>query len=58
MYTVVWQDNGQDRWDRFETQEAVRHLLHELSENPNVCIGDVWIFAPEADEYACTPDLF
>ena len=53
MYTVIWIENGQDRWDRFETEEEVRELLDELVENPNVCENDVWIFTPQADEYAC-----
>lgn len=52
MYTVLWRENDKDRWDRFETREDVEKLLDELSENPDVCIGDVWIFEPKADEYA------
>lgn len=57
MWTVLWQENDQDRWDRFKTKEEVLCLLNQLRENPNVCEDDTWIFPPEADEYALTPDL-
>ena len=52
MYTVLWQEAGQDKWDRLKTKEEVEILLDELQENPDVCEGDVWIFKPKADEYA------
>lgn len=51
MYTVIWQENSQDRWDRFETSEEVMVLLTELEQNPYVCENDVWIFNPNADDY-------
>ena len=52
MYTVLWQENSQDRWDRSETSEEVMVLLTELEQNPDVCESDVWIFNPNADDYA------
>ena len=52
MYTVLWQENSQDRWDRFETSEEVMVLLTKLEQNPDVCENDVWIFNPNADDYA------
>ena len=57
MYTVLWQEGNNDKWDRFETEEEVRKLIDQLSENPDVCVGDIWIFSPKADEYAYTPDI-
>lgn len=48
MWTVLWQENDQDRWDRFETKEEVLCLLDQLRENPNVCEDDTWIFSPQA----------
>lgn len=27
MWTVLWVDNGRDRWDRFETKEEVEELI-------------------------------
>lgn len=57
MYTVLWQDDGKDKWDRLENEEEVRILIDELTENPNVCESDIWIFLPEADGYAITPDM-
>lgn len=56
MYTVIWQElNGNDymdKWDRFETKEEVKELLDKLKKNQDVCEHDVWIFTPEADNYA------
>ena len=52
MYTVLWQENSQDRWDRFETSEEVMVLLTELEQNPDVCENDVWILNPDADDCA------
>ena len=58
MYTVLWRENDNDRWDRFETEEDVKVLLDELANNPNVCENDVWIFTPKADDYAFDYDSF
>lgn len=58
MYTVLWQENGMDKWDRFETKEEVDYLLEQLKENPNVCEYDIWIFNPEADDNAYTYEDF
>lgn len=44
MWTVLWKDGEKDRWDRFETEDEVRELLDKLTENPDVCEGDAWIF--------------
>lgn len=57
MWTVLWRENDQDRWDRLDSKEEVFALLDQLRENPNVCEDDTWIFPPEADEFALTPDL-
>lgn len=57
MWTVLWVDNGRDRWDRFETKEEVEELIKKITENPNVCETDAWIFPPKSDDYALTPDL-
>lgn len=52
MYTVLWQEAGQDRWDRLETKEEVSELLRKLEKDLDVYEGDVWVFKPEANEYA------
>lgn len=53
MYTIIWQEDGQDKWDRFRTKEEVRVKLKEINELPNASpLGDIWIFHPQADEYA------
>lgn len=57
MWTVLWQENNVDRWERLETEEDVLALLDELTENLDVCEDDAWIFPPTADEYALTPDM-
>lgn len=55
MYTVIWIDNnGNDRWDRFETSEEVNELL----DKENIREEDTWIFSPKADDYATTGDMF
>lgn len=56
MYTIIWRDPEGDCWDRLETKEEVLELLQRLTENGDVCIGDVWIFDPEADEHVTTGD--
>lgn len=57
MYTVLWQENGQDHWDRCEDEDEVNDLLHTIANTPNTCpLGDVWIFQPKADDYAVTGD--
>ena len=52
MYTVFWQEEGIDKWDRLETEEEVKVLLASLNASGTVCIGDVWVFTPEADNFA------
>lgn len=58
MWTVLWLEDGMDKWDRFETEDDVRDLMEKLKENPDVCEEDVWIFPPKSDEYALTGDRF
>lgn len=52
MYTILWRENEKDKWDRLETRDEVNNLLYKLTNNPDVCEGDIWIFEPKADEYA------
>lgn len=52
MYTLIWIDNGEDRWDRFEDKESLKEFLKYLKKTPGVCEGDIYIFPPEADAYA------
>lgn len=68
MYTVIWQETGVnkwdgrevsiDRWDRFETKEEVKEHLAMLEASGSVCLGDVWIFPPQADDLAIEGDHF
>ena len=51
MYTVLWRENDNDRWDKLESKEKLISLLNSLKENPDVCESDIWIFLPEADKY-------
>ena len=30
MWTIMWTENSQDRWDRLETKEEVMQLLDSL----------------------------
>ena len=52
MFTVIWTENGEDRWDRLKTKGEVKALLESLASNPNVCETDVWVFKPDADKFA------
>lgn len=52
MFTIIWSENGEDRWDRLETKGEVKTLLESLANNPNVCETDIWVFTPEADKSA------
>ncbi len=59
MYTVIWREGDIDKWDRFATKEEVMELLQQIDNNPDACcIGDVWVFSPEADEHALTGSDF
>lgn len=58
MWTIMWTENSQDRWDRLETKEEVMQLLDSLDKNPGVSKSDVWIFPPQADELALTGNDF
>lgn len=58
MWTIMWTENSQDRWDRLETKEEVMQLLDSLDKNSVVSKGDVWIFPPQADDLALTGNDF
>lgn len=58
MWTIMWTENSQDRWDRLETKEEVMQLLDSLDKNSGVSKGDVWIFPPKADDLALTGNDF
>lgn len=52
MYTIIWMELGQDKWDRLQTKEEVDDLLKKLYDEGVVCMEDIWIFSPQADECA------
>ena len=58
MYTVLWRENGEDRWDRFEDEKEVKELIAGFVKDRNVCVGDVWVFPPSSDEDAITGDTY
>ena len=58
MWTKMWTENYQDRWDRLETKEEVMQLFDSLDNNSGVSKGDVWIFPPQADDLALTGNDF
>ena len=58
MWTIMWTENSQDRWDRLETKEEVMQLLDSLDKNSGVSKGDVWISPPQADDLALTGNDF
>lgn len=58
MWTIMWTENSQDRWDRLETKEEVMQLLDSLDKNSGVSKADVWIFPPQADDLALTGNDF
>lgn len=58
MWTIMWTENSQDRWDRLETKEEVMQLLDSLDKNSGVSKGDAWIFPPQADDLALTGNDF
>lgn len=59
MYTVIWMEKGQDKWDRLKTKKEVLDKLQEIERTPEACpVGDVWIFHPKADEYASAGNEF
>ena len=58
MWTIMWTENSQDRWDRLETKEEVMQLLDSLDKNSGVSKGDVWIVPPQADDLALTGNDF
>lgn len=59
MYTILWLENGLDRWDRFESQEEIKNKLKEIEKHPDTCpLGDIWIFPPTADTLAFTGEDF
>ena len=59
MYTIIYRDGNNDKWDRFETSSEVADFIRHLKDNcPDVCINDIWIFGPTADEFADTVNTF
>lgn len=52
MYTILWVENGADKWDRLESTDEVKKLLDRLEQENTVSVGDVWIYGPEADNFA------
>ena len=56
MYTIIWTELGQDKWDRLQTKEEVDGLLKKLYDEGVACMEDIWIFSPYADEYAVDYD--
>lgn len=59
MYTMLWTENGADKWDRFSSAKEVREKLTEIENNEEASpLGDVWIFPPKADDIAVTGEDF
>lgn len=58
MFTVIWIENGMDKWERFDDEEEIKEFLINLKENKGVCEADVWVFSPEADNYAYEYQMF
>ena len=58
MWTIMWTENSQDRWDRLETKDELMQLLDSLDKNSCVSKGDLWIFPPQADDLALTGNDF
>lgn len=51
-YTVLYRENDNDKWDRFESAAELADFLTKAKDNPGICEGDIWTFLPEADAYA------
>lgn len=47
-----------DKWERFDDEEEIKEFLINLKENKGVCEADVWVFSPEADNYAYEYQMF
>lgn len=58
MYTVLWFENGECKWDRFEDKEDVLELLDKIKESDDSCEGDVYVFPPEADAWSLDYESF
>lgn len=56
MWTIIYQENGKDKWDRLESKDDVQNLLKTLRNDPGVCFEDVWIFTPDADDHTIDPN--
>lgn len=52
MYTILWTQGANDKWDRLESHNDVLALLKKLKADPDVCENDIWIFGPKADNHA------
>lgn len=51
MYTIIWLDNGRERFKRFDEEE----FMLEYLERHNLMGEGVLIFPPEANELAYYP---
>lgn len=58
MYTILWRENDEDRWERVQTEEEVSDLVIEIAKTQGVAVdeAEVMILSPEADEYAISVD--
>ena len=50
MYTVCWNKDGQDKWERLNWKEDVTNLVEDLLCS-GLCKDDILIFSPEADNH-------
>ena len=58
MWTILWIENGQDKWDRFDTKEELidfiiwyseqEYAFYSKTDNEIIFNEDVLIFTPEA----------
>lgn len=48
MWTVVWTEDGEDRYDRLNRAE-LGEFLRDLLENEAVSVEDILVFEPETE---------
>ena len=56
MWTIIYQKDGKDKWDRLDSKDDVQNLLKTLRNDPRVCFEDLWIFTPDADDHTIDPN--
>ena len=56
MWTIIYQKDGKDKWDRLDSKDDIKDLLKALRNDPGVCFNDVWIFTPDADDHTIDPN--